>query len=548
MFNRVRTVLGVVFLAAFLGGAGPTGNDDEEAAGDDAFLKEHKIGLDADSLVGFFQKRTLTDADRTRLEKLVKQLGDNAFVAREQAQRDLIAAGPTALPILKPACNDPDLEIARRAARSMEAIESGERDGLPAAAVRALARRKPEGGDSALLAYLPFAADDRVEDEILTALLALHPADREPTPALLEAQKDEQPLRRAAAIYVLGRRPEKKHRAEAKRLLADADARVRLRAAQALIGSTDKSAIPTLIALLNDPAEPIRSRAEDLLFRLAGETPPEASAGTTDETRAAYRKAWEAWWRDNGEKIDVAVAMHGPVLLRRTLGIEFNTNRVWECGANGKVIWDVKAEGPMDAQVLPGNRVLIAESGAGRVTERDFKGKILWEFKPGGEPINCRRLASGNTWIGLRNGFTEVTRDGKAQPTREIAGTLHAIRRLPNGRVVYLTNTGLIGEVSAAGKPIRTLQLTNEGTWGDVDMLPNGNFLVANYGTSFVREVDPSGKKVWEVTGTAACGIERLPNGKLLIACPERAADIDHAGKVLWEFKSVGYVRRSHRR
>ena len=96
-------------------GAGPSGNNDEEAGADEAFLAQHKIASDGDALLGFFRKRTLSSDSRRRLEDLVKKLGDPAFQTREEAERELMAFGSAALPLVKGALEDPDLEIARRA-------------------------------------------------------------------------------------------------------------------------------------------------------------------------------------------------------------------------------------------------------------------------------------------------------------------------------------------------------------------------------------------------------------------------------------------------
>ena len=68
----------------------------------------------------------------------------------------------------------------------------------------------------------------------------------------------------------------------------------------------------------------------------------------------------------------------------------------------GQVRWQMdQLDHPIDFQLLPGDRVLIAEYYGNRVTERDFRGKILWEVNLPGFPINVQRLANGNTFIGL---------------------------------------------------------------------------------------------------------------------------------------------------
>lgn len=548
MCKRLFCVLGAV-AALVLIAAGPTGNEDESAA-DEAFLTQHKVATDGDSLLTFFRKRTLSPDDRRRLEALVRKLGDTSFEVREEAEKELMAAGTPALPIVKKGVDDPDLEIARRAQRCVDVYENGPGSALPAAAARILARKRPADGVAVLLAYLPFADDESVDAELLTALRSLCPAS-EPVPDVIQKAIDsKEATQRAAAGSILGRREEKEHRAAARNLLSDVDARVRLRSSIALVGSKERKAVPVLIALLGDADELVRSDAEEVLTRLAQDNTPDLPAGIdTPEGRAKYRDLWTAWWKKHEESVDLALATQGPVSLRRTMGIEYNTNRVWECGPTGKLLWEIKAEGPMDAQIIAGRRVLIAESSAHRVTERDFTGKVVWEQKFAGEPINCQRLPNGNTWVGLRNGATECTRDGRVLYTREFGGSLNACRRLKNGHVVYLTGTGLIGELNADGKQLRTVQLSNEGTWGDIDLLTNGRFLVSNYGASFTREVDDKGKVLWESkTVPGACGADRLANGHTLLACPSRSVEIDRAGKVVWESKSAGYVRRSHRR
>lgn len=53
------------------------------------------------------------------------------------------------------------------------------------------------------------------------------------------------------------------------------------------------------------------------------------------------------------------------------------------------------------------------------------------------------------------------------------------------------------------------------------------------------REVDPSGKVVWEYTGVTNCPTAiRLASGNTLIACgtQKRLIEVDPAGKVVWEF------------
>jgi hypothetical protein len=62
-------------------------------------------------------------ADRRQIEKLIAQLGDDSFVEREAARKELELIGPPALPGLRKALQQGDLELSRRAAELIRVIE-----------------------------------------------------------------------------------------------------------------------------------------------------------------------------------------------------------------------------------------------------------------------------------------------------------------------------------------------------------------------------------------------------------------------------------------
>ena len=137
-------------------------------------------------------------------------------------------------------------------------------------------------------------------------------------------------------------------------------------------------------------------------------------------------------------------------------------NRVTELGPDNKPRWSIDGLlNPVDAVVLPGNRVLIAEYSGNKVTERDFSGKVLWE-KTGlpGNPVNVQRLQNGNTFIATTGGILEVDRMGKV---------IYTINNLPNGclgackvrdgNIWYVGNTGLCVRIDTTGKELKSVQL-----------------------------------------------------------------------------------------
>lgn len=68
------------------------------------------------------------ESEAERIQRLVKQLGDAEFAAREQASRELAALGKKALPALEAAASDGDAERSARAKALIERINAAEEE------------------------------------------------------------------------------------------------------------------------------------------------------------------------------------------------------------------------------------------------------------------------------------------------------------------------------------------------------------------------------------------------------------------------------------
>src|SRR5262245_37278867 len=250
------------FLLAVLLSAPPPSGATPPAQGDEQLLKEHKVGDDGPALVAYFRKQTLSEADRRALAETVKRLGHRSFAEREKATRDLLGRGAVAVPYLREALGDPDIEVVRRAEHCLAEIDRGPGPALPIAAARLLARKAPPEAVAVLLAYLPQAAEETVVEAVLDSLVTLTPAKAKPDPALAAALADSAAIRRLAAAHVLGRRGDEAVRP----LLKDADVRVRYHAAQALLLGRDRTALPALLALLTEAPTALAWQVEETLF------------------------------------------------------------------------------------------------------------------------------------------------------------------------------------------------------------------------------------------------------------------------------------------
>ncbi len=534
---------------------------DETSQADEQVLQDAGIGTEGASLLTYFRNRTLSEDDLRRLERQVRQLGDLAFRTREHASRELVLAGSPALAFLKPALADEDLEIARRAERCIAQINSGPGPALAIAAVRTLIRRQPADAVEVLLGYLPFAEEVLVEEEILNALVQLGSPQGKAKAALLTALREVQVNRRAAAAYVLGRLNEAEVQAAVQRLLVDAEVKVRLRAAQGLIAGKDKLAVPVLVALLEEAPADLCWHAEDLLQQLAGAQAPAVSLGDgSASARQLCRSAWENWWREQGPTVDLSRLEQGTPYLGLTVVAQMDLGKVWECGRDGRPRWTIdKLEGPLDAQVLPGGRVLIAEHHGRRVTERDLQGKIHWEQRLNNSPVTCQRLPNGNTFIATYGSLLEVTREGrqlysfdanKLVPLGQ-SFPIYGAQKLRNGRIVCISLQGKVVELDAlTGKLLKAQQAT-QGECYSVEGVPGGGWLVTNFREGKVLELDAQGQTVWHCAVPGVYHASRLSNGHTLVSnrASRRVAEIDRAGKTVWQQPlTSGNVWRTHGR
>src|SRR5262249_2992550 len=195
---------------------------------DEQTLKDAGLRTDGSSLMEFFKNRTLSTAQREKIQTLIDRLGDSSYEQREKASQALVALGTLPVPLLNQAVNNPDLEIARRAEDCLRLINRGSTLSVVAAAARVLADRKPSGAAEVLLAYLPCVEEEGAADEVRLALGGVAVHDGKPEEVVVAALTDKSPAKRAAAADALARAGGDDGQASARKLLTDEDVQVRL--------------------------------------------------------------------------------------------------------------------------------------------------------------------------------------------------------------------------------------------------------------------------------------------------------------------------------
>ncbi len=535
---------------------GTSGGEAPDLKSDEAILRTQRIATDGPTLLRWLQDRSLTAEEQAKLEPLIARLGAKSFGEREKAEKELQRHGEAARRLLELAVKNPDLEIARRAQRCLEAIERTSNVSVTTSVIRVLTARRPPGTVAMLLRYLPQGGDQSAEEEeILTSLKQLVDLKSDqPDPLLAKAITDRDPRRRAAAGTILGRSPNPKQRAAVQPLLRDPDLVVRLRTIQGLLAGRERAAVPVLIDLLRDMPESQLWRVEELLVSLAGEASLKLPAVTSNKDRTRVRDQWNAWWQTNRDKVDLARVAEGQVYLGLTLIPEMHANQVTEVDREGKVRWKLQIPQPRCAQMLPNGHLLVGEVSTNRVTERDRKGEILWET-PMKDPSFCQRLPGGNTLMGSGHRIVEVTSAGKEVWSYQTDGNfyIHGMDRKKNGNLVLLSMNGELREITPPSTTVFSINLdSHKGgrNWCGVQGLPNGRYLVVDISQGEVLEIDQKGTKYWEYKFADACFAQRLPNGNTLVGSFNQKVlvEVDRSGKTVWQYKTETNPWRFSRR
>ena len=477
------------------------------------------------------KKRTLDEVDPVNVQNLIQKLGDNTFKVREEAEKDLVRLGVPTLPLLRQVFRDPpDLEARARIRACIETIEGenekAKEEYLPRflALARLVALRKPPGAAEAILAYLPSQDEDGLREALQNALAAVAFSKGEASPAVLKALTDSSATRRIAAVRALCTVPQPDHLAKARRLLEDPDPAVRLAVARALAEARDPGALLSLASFIAQAPPDLAAQAEDFLSQLAGEAGPK-DLPEGDVNRQKRSAAWSSWAQIAQSNPTVfstiattARAGVGPASGGRlrgfTLLVKPQANLVTALGPDGKERWALTGvEGPLDAQVLANQHVLVAE--ANRVTERDLRGTVLWKLE-GIAPVSVQRLPNGNTFIPCNDLLIEVNRSGKEVLRAMVEGGIAAARRLPDGRIIVFGQQNEIIHLDKAGKEVKRVAVMCGGA-GCNEVLDNGHVLALSPGMGNMIEFDQDGNEIGRFEEQGAAHAFRLPNGHTLV-------------------------------
>jgi len=527
-------------------------------------IKSGGYADDVKSLTDFFRNHTVSEADKSKITALIKKLGDETFEEREAASEQLSKSGVPAIALLRSAMNakEADPEIVRRSELALKIIEKVPTRALAIAAARLLATKKDDNITEVLLNYLPLVDEESVADEIRNTLAALAVRDGKADKTMESTLESKDLLKRGAVAEAFARANDKTSRGKMKEFLKkESDNDIKLLIALALVNDgRDKELVPQVISLMVDATSERGWRAEELLWRIAGEDGPPVSLGGDKPSREKARDEWKKWWDANEKKVDLAKldqeSSYGLTIVCES-PLRGGLGRVVALGGDGKERWKVTGlNWPMDAVPLAGKKVLIAEHNRNRIVEREIEGnKDIWSENIN-QPCNVGRLPNGVTWAVGRNQIIEWERgdkSGKKQVFTFLRNEYDIVAgaRMKNGEYVLLTQNQQLLKVDRKGAITKAHGVGGNGVnyYSTVDVLPSGKVLVTLMNAITEFDID-TGKSGWTANYQYATSAVRLRNGNTIVGNQNngRIQELDKDGKpTKWEYRGTDGTYRPFR-
>jgi HEAT repeat protein len=254
-----------------------------------SIIKRYDVEPTAASVLGVLRQWQPSAENRARIDRLVRELGDENWAVREAASRHLADMGSLAEAALRNAVEQSrDAEVVIRARKLLAERRQGRAEELLSASLQWLRETPTPQATPLLLELLP-ALPNTLETPLREALWAC--AGPDDVPRLRRAISNERPEVRIAAIIALEQAAGDVAVRDLAPLLSDKNESIRLAAARALLDRRPRTSIGTLLELLDAKQPGVRQQAAWLLQQVSGI--PNAAEPLPDLAAAAAR--WNAW-------------------------------------------------------------------------------------------------------------------------------------------------------------------------------------------------------------------------------------------------------------
>ena len=218
------------------------------------------------------------------------------------------------------------------------------------------------------------------------------------------------------------------------------------------------------------------------------------------------------------------------------------------------IVAAVAVEGAEPSAAPVKHRVLICEYGsaARRLLEISPDGKLTWEHKFPSLAVVFSPTTDGRIVFadgGSPTGITEIDRDHKVVfDYRSKCEQILGCDVLPNGNFLVAEQGPCQAvEVNRKGEVLSTIPLQTSEKPAHrqlrcLHQLSNGNLLGAHEGEGVVREYDRTGKIVWEYANVPnVFEAVRLASGNTLIGCgtDKRVIEVTPDKQIVWELNAA---------
>lgn len=463
---------------------------------------------------------------RKRTQSLLRELGADNYAAREAAMEQLAAFPQVDLVLLRQQVASEDAEIRWRVRKIL-----AKREFRDSALLSAALTKLEQDGDRQFyeLAWnaAPLASDRICLGNLTRFLSSAYKGEVE---VLERRSRADDPLTRVVAIETIRLICTPSDAAEkVGPLINDADPRVVLSVARVLADVGDRRSLKALVDVTGSGNADAASAAVWTLESITGQTVP--SELVAEQDPAAVAQFWSKWCDENGATASLAFPVGRGFTARGGLGggMLYSTGsagKIVQLDRSGAKIWEYDMPA-WSAEKLRSGNVLIASFDKAEVREVRMDNSVVWRWaRPGSRPIRAKPLPNGNVLVADYDGRRVVELgEGQREVWEASLGNENCFdaERLENGNTLVATPSSLI-EFRPSGERVRTWPMA--GRINSLQVLPSGNFLVANHGLSAVMEINRQGDILWEYAEQGASEAFQTEDGHYLITSDRRCIEL----------------------
>ena len=350
------------------------------------------------------------------------------------------------------------------------------------------------------------------DEKLLTKILENRPAE-----------SDEVSVETLAAIWGLTVLEIKHAQGQLEAKHVNSSLQTKLARGLALLYCGREDGLKLLLPLLDCPEEEIRILTERAFRNTTGKWFGYVGSDDSKKRESAI-SGWTGFINQNTVEI---TQKFDPVTLRPELRLLGNTligfrskdsePGLFEISPTGQTVRSYGGYPCFWAQKLANGNVLTTTriDGVSCIAEVMPAGKVVWTYNAG-EILKCRPKPNGNILICFQSDekIIEVNRDKKIVWGMRVGERVNDVAIRPDGLMFIGTDAGLI-KVDQAGNEQNVFDAVDVS---GIEILPDGDFLLASWKRGKVLKISQSGEKRWEFSVSKPIHAVRMLDGNYLVA------------------------------